>query len=210
MKWLSTSLLLSKITALFQDAHKAEKEEIRSTFEKYNEALLQDQGEEAVKYVDSRTLKYYSTALVKVIHADADAIESMSILDKLMVLIIRHRASREEILSFDGRSLFIYAVDKGMAGKNSIPNNSLGRIKVVGDFARARALSRGRRTPVHYHFYQEAGKWKIDLTSVFPATAPAFKKLIEKSGQEENEFIFLILEMITGKKPGPEVWEKLE
>ncbi|MBK8491067.1 MAG: hypothetical protein IPL49_09290 [Saprospirales bacterium] len=201
MKWLPATL--------FQDPQKAEKEKISALFEKYNEALLQDNGEEAVNYVDSRTLKYYSEALEKVIHADRAAIEAMSFLDKLMVLIIRHKATREEILSFTGRSLFVYAVDEGMAGKNSIPNNSLGRIKVVGDFANARALSRGRRTPVHYHFYKEDGEWKIDLTSVFPVSGLAFKKLVEKSGQEENAFLFMLLEMVTGKKPGEEIWEKI-
>ena len=197
MKWLPTTL--------FRDPQKEEKDRIRNTFQKYNEALLQDDGEEAAAYIDSRTLKYYSEALEKVTHADRATIESMSILDKMLVLLIRHRATREEILSFDGRSLFIYAVDKGMAGKNSIPNNSLGRIKIVGDFARARALSRGRWTPFFYHFYKENGDWKIDLTSVLSGGGIAFKKLVEKSGQEENEFLFMILEMITGRKPGEEI-----
>ncbi|MCB9283860.1 MAG: hypothetical protein H6563_07300 [Lewinellaceae bacterium] len=197
MKWLSS--------AVFQDPQRAEKEKIRNLFEQYNAALLQDEGEVAAEYIDSRTLKYYSEALQKVIHADRATVESMGFLDKMMVLLIRHRASREEILSFDGRSLFIYAVDKGMAGKNSIPNNSLGRIKIVGDFARARALSRGRWTPIFYHFYKEDGTWKIDLTSVLAGGGLAFKKAVEKSGIEENEFLFMILEMITGQKPGPEI-----
>ncbi len=34
----------------------------------------------------------------------------------------------------------------------------------------------------------------------------AFKNVVEESGQNENEYLFSVLEMLTGKMPGAEIW----
>ncbi|MDT0645432.1 hypothetical protein RM545_01915 [Zunongwangia sp. F260] len=44
------------------------------------------------------------------------------------------------------------------------------------------------------------------MTSVMSGTDVAFKKMIESSGMEENEFIFMILENLTGSAPEPDIW----
>lgn len=53
------------------------------------------------------------------------------------------------------------------------------------------------------------GQWKLDLTSLFPASNLLFKQMVEESGQNENEYLFSLLEMLTGKKPGSEIWQKV-
>jgi hypothetical protein len=34
--------------------------------------------------------------------------------------------------------------------------------------------------------------------------------MIEDSGKEENEFLLNLLEMMTGTKPGPEIWQTMK
>lgn len=60
------------------------------------------------------------------------------------------------------------------------------------------------------HFYKEEGTWKIDLTSLFPIGSMAFKKMQQESGMDENEYLFMLLEMLTGRKPGNEIWNTIE
>lgn len=201
----ATFILLT--SCLGQDA---ERDAVKASFDNYKTAILNDNGEEAVKCVDSRTIDYYSGILEKVKKADSVAVESLSLFDKLMVFSIRHRTSKEDILSFDGKELLVYAVESGMVGKNSVANNAVGEITIDGDFAKGQLISRGQAAPFYFHFYRQDNEWKINLTSMFPVSSIAFKKMIEDSGQEENDFLFMLLEMLTGEEPGQEIWMPVE
>lgn len=204
------ALLMFLFVAQLANAQKNEKEAVQQSFENYMSAILNDQGEDAANYIDSRTVAYYSKLLESSKTADSVQIESMSILDKLMLFSIRHRTSKEDILSFDGKSLFVHAVKNGMVGKNSVANNAIGEVIIDKGFAKAEFINNGRKTPFYFEFYKEEGSWKMDLTALFPVSNLAFQNLAEQSGENENDYLFLILELLTGNKPGPEIWMPLE
>jgi hypothetical protein len=192
------------------NGRKKEEKLVREAFDNYKSAILNDKGEEAVKFVDSRTIKYYSDILELVKNADSTQVTSLSLLDKLTVFSIRHRTPKEDILSFDGKGLLVYAIKSGMVGKNSVANNSIGEITIDNNFAKGQFIANGQKAPFYFHFYKEEGQWKIDLTSIFSVSTMAFKKMVDDSGQNENEYLFSLLEMLTGKKPGQEIWDKVK
>jgi hypothetical protein len=179
---------------------------VRTSFNNYKNAILNDKGEEAVLYVNEKTITYYGEMLEKVKTSDSTEVEALNLLDKLMVFVIRHRTSKQDIMSFDGKSLLVYAIKNGMVGKGSVMNNSIGDVKVDGTFAKGAFVSNGQVTPLFFDFNKENNKWKVDLTSVLPASTMAFQKMVDDSGKTENEFLFSILEMLTGRKPGAEIW----
>lgn len=199
-------ILFLLLASPFANAQKKQEKRVRAAFENYKSAILNENGEEAVHYLDSRTIAYYKNILSLVKTADSTQAETLSFQDKFMVLTIRHRATREEILEFDGTSLIVYCIDKGMIGKSSVSSNSIGEVTINGDFASGAFLSNGQSTPFAFDFYREEKQWKIDLTSLFLVADLAFKQVIAKSGMPENEFLFSILESLSGTKPGPEVW----
>lgn len=190
-------------------AQKKEKKLIKKVFVNYKSAILNDRGDEAVNYVDSRTIKYYDDILELVKNADSAKVNSLSLIDKLMVFSIRHRTLKEDILSLDGRKLLIYAIKNGMVGKNSVANNSIGNIIVDNTFAKGQFIVNGQAVPFYFHFYKEDEQWKIDLTSLFSASTIAFKNMIKESGQSDNEYLFMLLETLTGEKPGVEIWKSI-
>ncbi|HOX83192.1 MAG TPA: hypothetical protein PLJ60_19740 [Chryseolinea sp.] len=202
-------ILLLTLTGLTY-AQKSEEKLVRKSFDSYKSAILNDKGEEAVKYVDSRTIKYYSDILELVKTADSTEVETLSILDKLMVFSIRHRTPREDVLSFDGEALLVYAIKNGMVGKNSVANNSIGDVTIDNSFAKGQFIANGNKAPLYFHFYKESEQWKIDLTSLFPISTTAFKKMADESGKNENEFLFSVLEIITNKKPGSQIWNPVK
>jgi len=191
-------------------AQKKEEKLIRNSFENYKSAILNDKGEEAVQYVDSRTITYYSEILKKTKNADSIEVNNLGLMDKLMVFSIRHRATKSEILSFDGKGLLVYAIKEGMVGKNSVANNTIGDVEIDGTFAKGQFIANGQKAPFHFHFYKEEDTWKIDLTSIFTIGTAAFKKMQEESGLNENEYLFSLLEMLTGRKPDNEIWKNIE
>ncbi len=190
-------------------AQKKQEKLIRESFEKYKSAILNDRGEEAAKYVDSRTMKYYSDIAEMVQSADSLSVRKLNIMDKLMVFTIRHNATKEEILNFDGEGLLIYAIEAGMVGKSSVAGNTIGTIVIEDSFAKGQLVANEQPTDIDFHFYNEDQMWKIDLTSIFPVALISFKQMQEDSGQNEVDFLFKILEMVSGNKPDHTVWREV-
>ena len=212
---MTATIKIVGVLSLLLTAHliygqKNEEEQVRKTFDGYKAAILNDKGEDALKYVDSRTIKYYGDIIGLVKTADSTKINTLSILDKLMVFSVRHRTAKSDILSFDGKALFVYAIKSGMVGKNSVTNLAVGEVIIENEFAKGQLIVNGQKAPFYFHFYKEEGQWKLDLTSLFPLSTMAFKKIADESGVDQNEYLFSLLEMITGKKPGTEIWQPVQ
>lgn len=212
MKSLFTfiALFIFILTSTTSIGQTSEVKNVKKSFDKYKYAILNDKGKDAVQYVDSKTIKYYNEILELIKSADSVKLESLSLTDKLMVLIIRHRTPKKEILSFDGTMLLIYSIDNGMVGKQGTANNSIGEVIIEDNFAKGQLLVRGEKTPVYFHFNKESEQWKIDLTALFELSDMVFKSMIKDSELSDNDFIFSILENINGKRPGQEIWNKVE
>jgi hypothetical protein len=138
--------------------------------------------------------------------SDSTVIRQLPILDKLMIFVVRHRVPREDILSFNAQSLLKYAIQNGMVGKNSVLNNTIGDISIENGSAKAQLVVDGNLSPLNFEFNHEDGMWKLDLTSVFKATGAAFQAMADGSEMNEDEYIFTLLEMMTARKPGAEIW----
>jgi hypothetical protein len=184
-------------------------EQVKAAYASYKTAIMNDQGATAVGYVDSRTLSYYGQMLDLVRQADSAQVDTLNIMDKLMVFSIRHRTPRADVLAFDAGALLVYAVQSGMVDKGSVAALELGEVSIEGNFAKAQVLGQGRVSPFYFHFYDENG-WKLDLTALFPISVKVFQALADDSRQPTNEYLFSLLEMLTSRKPGPEIWQPVK
>jgi hypothetical protein len=187
-------------------AQQTEEQKVKKTFDTYKSAILNDKGEEAVEQVDSKTINYYGEILEKVRNADSLAVDKLSLMDKLIVLVVRHRIPKEEILATNGKQLLVTAIKMGMVGKSSVINNEVGAVKVNGNFASGELLVRGQKTPLAFEFNKENSAWKLDLTALFPAGEAAFRQMVKQSGEPENAYLLSLIELTSGKEPGSEVW----
>ena len=183
--------------------------QVREVFYQYKNAILNDQGNVAVQLVDSRTIGYYSDILLKALDADSATVNNLGLIDKLIVLSMRHRAPKDSLLVFKGADLFAYAVNNRMVGKDGASDSDISEVLVEGTFAKARIMVQNNPTNIYYHFYKENNAWKLDLTAIFPLSVAGLKKMIADSGDSENEVIFFFLEILTGKKPDNSVWHPL-
>lgn len=197
-----------KVSVLNDKEEEDEEQQVRNAFENYKAAMQNHDGEKAVKFVDSRTIQYYDDMLELIKTADSAKMETLSILDKSLVFTIRHEVPKEGILSFDGKSLFAYEVKNERVRLKNAADYSISEITINENFAKGQLITK-RGTPIDFHFYKEGGQWKINLTSMFPILKMGLKMAAAFVGQEENEFLFSSLEMTTGKKPGPEIWEPM-
>jgi hypothetical protein len=183
---------------------------IKNTFSNYKKSILASDGSEAVKWVDTKTVVYYGKMLQASLHADSAQVQNLGLMDKLIVLIVRHKVPKNEIEKMNGNEFFVYAINQGMVGKNSVMNIEIGEVKVNNNFANGQIMSGGQKSPLFFQFNKEEGQWKIDITSLFPASTAGLKKVISDNGMTENDFIFKTLEMLTGSAVGNEIWQPMK
>jgi hypothetical protein len=179
---------------------------VRQAFNNYKTAILNDDPQKALNAVDSRTKKYYSEILHNVKSADSSAISNLPLIDKLTILVLRAKATKEEILEMKENDAFIFAIKKGMVGKDGVANNTIGHVIIDSNFAKAEFIAEGKETSYFFHFYKEEGEWKLDITSLFPLSNLAFKQMIDESKKDENTFLFEILNAISERKISSDIW----
>ena len=203
---LSISLLFCQLSVFSQN----DLQSIKDVFTKYKTAIMSDKETEAISFMDSRTLDYYKNILHLVIYADSVTLDTQPLLDKFTVLNIRHIATKKQILAFDDKSIIAFVINKGMMGKNTLDGFELGKITVKGKTAKAMIIADGKNSPKFYNFYSDGTQWKIDYTSLFPAEEKETEQIIKDSGKKDNEFILGILEIMSEKKPSPNIWKKIK
>jgi hypothetical protein len=205
-------LLLTLFIGLFfiqVNAQEKAKKAVRNCFTNYKEAILNDKGQEAVEHLSVKTINYYNNILDLSLHADSNKMEELRLMDKFMVLALRHRTPIDKLRSFDGRKTLIFAIEKGMIGKNSVARNEIGEVSIDKNKAEAQAIINNQPTPIQFVFYKENDDWKLDLTSIFSISSKGFEQLIKSQDKSENEYLLYLLELTTSIKVSNDIWKPI-
>lgn len=173
--------------------------------------MMNGRGQEAVEYVSKSTVDYYNDMLQKIKTYDSNQVEQLSLLDKMTLLSTRAQTPKDSILQMKtGADLFLYAIDNGMIGKESMSNVAIGEVTITKNFAKAEYLFKGQKTPFFMHFLYEDDAWHFNLTHNLQLVRPAFKKIIDENELTETEFVLFMLESLTGEIPSSDIWQPLQ
>jgi hypothetical protein len=134
----------------------------------------------------------------------------LGVLDKLQVILVRHRIPKGELLTMTPEGLFKYAVNHGWVGKNSVSDLEIGMIDIHDDFATGVVRVSGGDSPLRFHFYKHQGMWRIDLTEMTKWGEAAIMAQIEESGASEMDYIFKITQVVSGKPVQESIWTPLK
>jgi hypothetical protein len=200
-------LSLCLVVALGSPALAGVDADVRATFERYKKAVLQRDGQKAVAEIDDRTLDYY--ARMRTAALSAPDIHNLSLLDKLMIVRLRHELSPDQLSAMDGRSLLAYAIGKGWVGDASVQRGGIGEVKVSGQTAVGAMTLGGKPTPAKLAFRRGKRGWLIDLLPLLGGAEPALQQLRQKSGLSEDELVLKMIEEATGRPVPAAVWRPL-
>jgi len=178
---------------------------VKAAFKTYQAALLKKDGARAAAGVDRGTIDYFQRMRDLAVAGKASELQKAPIMDKLMVVRIRHQVPAAEVKRMNGAGLFAYGVVQGWIGKE-VANVEVGAIEVKGDRASAALMVGNKVSPTRMGLRREAGAWRVDLTSVFATANTGFKKAQEESGMSEDNFIFKIVETLSGEPVPPTIW----
>ena len=80
---------------------------VTGTFDNYKSAILELKGELAVGLVTNRTVEEYQHYVDWALTADRKTMESLSLINRLQVFLLRHRLPHDLLKRMDGRAVFI-------------------------------------------------------------------------------------------------------
>ena len=184
--------------------------EVMSAYEGYQYNAINGLSEKAVEFLDSRTISHYADLLEKTIHADSTEVTEVGILDRMILLFVRHMATPGQITDFNGKSFLVFILDNNLLDKRAIKITELEKVTVDGDYARAQISQNGALFDANFSFFKEAGSWKLNLTSQSRPSELNFLRYIESKGLTEEEVINRALNNFTGGKTDLKVWRPLK
>lgn len=183
--------------------------EVIECYEKYKTAILNSMGEEAIKYIDSKSVDYYQEILDKVLYADKEELIKESVVSRLKIFQIRHSIQLENLKKMDVAKLLVLAINEGWTEKDFIIGTSVKNVKIKGNIATADYYQDNKKVGIRSQFAYENEQWKYNFTSLFQLYNSALKQLIKEIGDDEDEFIFNIIEVSSGKKVSKDIYESL-
>jgi hypothetical protein len=126
----------------------------------------------------------------------------------LIVLLLRHRLTADELAAMNGGDIIGWAVEQGMIGE--IDNVRVRRVKAVGaERALAEMVAEGQSIGFQFRFFRERGRWRVDLLSFLTLAEVSWKVQLERDGASEVEFLDRMITTVTGKKLTAESWEPM-
>ena len=217
-KFISTTFLFfaASIFTFAQEAEEVKidetkaKKEITSAFNNYKKAILKQDSKLALAQLDKNSFDYYDQVLNIALRANQQQLDELEILDKLMVLSVKHRVPKEQLIKMNGRELLIYALDNGLIGKNTVEKAELGDIDIKGEIAYGQYIISEQKTPLYFGFTYDQSQWRLDITSIFEPAGYGIRKLVEMQNKDENEVIIMMIESTTpGQKVSQEIWKPI-
>ncbi len=187
-------------------AQSAEQNLVKKAFTNYKTAILNNNGKKAFYCVDSNTYFYFEKMQAFAKTADSVTIDGLNIIDKIMVLSLRHRVEAKDLLTWNTQQIFEFAVNSGMVGKNSVATFTPSKVTIDKKFAKLELLASGKKNPNIFHLYKQNNAWKLDLTSIMAAGAIAFRQMLIDAGKNENEVIIQLLNALEQKSVSPTIW----
>lgn len=185
---------------LQQKALQEEIQLVKAAFTKYQMAVLSQDGYEAMKCLNQKTIDFYDDILDKVRYASKTDIKLLSDADKMQVLAVRRFFTEELIFDLTGITLCAASIREGLFSTQHLKAMSIGRVATKQNKAKAQMILDGKQTPIFFDFSKEDNEWKIDLTTTFIITSKYLENEAKKLDLSTSDYILEILQLSDEEK----------
>jgi len=212
MRLRAVIVALALLIALPLPAAADEAAEVAASFAAYKQALIDGDGTAASALTASDTHAYLKQTLERALTMEAKDLQALPLLDQVSVLMLRHNMKPAQLREMKDGDPVAFAVEQQAFDMNEVEKLDAGEFSVAGTQAQAPISNlKGSPIPVNVHFKEEAGTWRFDLLSsiapfraVFDSQAAFLKNLNSADGN--NAVVPLIIHLVTGRAPDPNIW----
>lgn len=186
----------------------ADVEAIRSTFERYREVLLAQDGDGVIAVLSPNTVAHYEHVAQLARAAGPEEIAGSPLIDRLMIARLRVEMPPEQLASLTGDGLLRYGVDEGLIDASSVAENGIGDISIDGDRGYGEMLVGSQPAGADWEFVKAGSDWTFDLAAGFPLANEALAATAADAGMTDDEFIFEAVHMVTGLPVDASIYER--
>ncbi len=186
------------------------KREIKSCYDRYRQAVIDQDGTAAVACVDLNTIQYYDQIIRLACYADSVQLDSLNIIDKTTVFRLKAVVDGPILCKMEGRDLLAYSIDEGMIGKNSVLRSDIGRVKFQDSIVRARVVTMGIPLPIQYEFHHESKGWKVNICSILPFANGFLSKDAARDGISENQYVLDMISYTVDQPYANALWQPIQ
>jgi hypothetical protein len=179
-------------------------------FEAYRTSLLNQDGKGAAECVSPDTVKLYQDYRDWAVSGDEATVKNLSMINRMQVLLVRHRIESKALKAMDGIAVFGHAVEQNWIGKNGVVRAGLDDVAVRVPRATAKVTNAGKATAEVFHFVKDGERWTFDLVPTIKASDQALQQAARTKGVTEDEFIFSVITSLSGRKVTDAIWRPLE
>jgi hypothetical protein len=164
-------------------AAELEQEAVREAVRRYASALQARDAPAATAAVVRETFEYYEDLRLLASSATREQLDKLDLMGVMLILQIRARFGRSELLAVDGRVLFERAVEAGLVG-DEVGEVPLDEVWV--DDAREHAEIRIEGAPVVWLLEQDE-QWRVDIPTMIIELGPTLESLARKRLLEDGK-----------------------
>ncbi len=186
-----------------------EESRVRDVFNQYIKALQDGDGDAAAKLVDENTVKYYARMKQIALYDSKKEFDSLTLVDKSLVLSLRHLMTAEQLKPMSPRALISHAVKSNWLDRETAGKLAIGDINVYGDSANGVAIMSGEETPLKFVLNKIDGEWRFDLTAMLAWANPSFHRLMKEAEMDEKAFLVSIIEASYETKVDETIWRPM-
>ena len=201
------SFLFAALLALPVSAAAAPLDEVKESFSAYKSAILTSDGAAAKRLVTQESKDYFRGLADHALTLDRAGLQKIHLSDRLYAMLLRHNLDRARLESMTGGDVVAYAVEQGWIGREGAEQLELGAYKLDGDSASGTILQPdGQESTFKMEFTKVGGRWLLELDELMMLTRIAFEYSAKQTGLSDDDFVLLMLEYGSGRKPEPDIW----
>ncbi|WP_152611443.1 hypothetical protein [Psychroserpens damuponensis] len=173
----------------------SDKEEVITTFNNFNKANIELNGEKIYQLSDSNSHEYYKNLLNKILKLDSIGVSKLNLSDKVNLLsaraviedsIIKKISSKELMIKMYTEVSSMDTIKINSIKKSGITNISIENKNANSDFT----INEKTLSPnVNLKFSKENGKWKFNVVSMADFTEKQLNAICEQNGFSHIDFI---------------------
>ncbi len=190
-----------------------EKQLISNVWNKYKVSLSDKNGEQAVKYVDKNTIRYYSRYVNSIKNDDSVAVAGLCLTDQILILSARQMMTEYAILNMTPQSLYSFCVQKDFLSSQQMSDTKIDKIIITGDSASGMVDFQGKYA-MPIEFRKEDAEWKINFVSMLTKSSKDvsayMEKQIHEQGMTTSQFIYSMLSQLDSKPVSTSIWNAVK
>ncbi|MCW5765363.1 MAG: hypothetical protein KIT68_05250 [Phycisphaeraceae bacterium] len=189
------------------DKHAEDKAAIKAALEANRQAVLARDAEGFMQSISEGSIEWFDRVLRLARTGPRSDVLALRPIDRALIIALRNRVPRKDLMKFDGRSFIRWAMELGWWDASAEDEETVGSIRVLATTATVKMRLEGRRTDREVGFVKEGDAWKVDMGDGARQYDRRFREAMDRYRLDENRTILQLETIMSGREARDDLWD---